>query len=84
MSDRMRKIIAAGEADAEAYRAEERAAVVAWLFEDAAQTRDDLSRLHKGKKLTAAQTQEWETLIAMKVGIARCIQRGHHLKERHS
>ena len=59
----------------------EREAVVAWLFEDASQTRNDLGCLHKRKKLTLAQTEQWETLIAMKVGIARCIQRGDHLKD---
>lgn len=61
----------------------EREAVVAWLFEDAAQTRAEVSLLHKRKKLPPAQTEQWDVLIAMKVGIARCIQRGDHLKDTH-
>lgn len=61
---------------------EERAAVVAWLRCDAAETRRDLTRLHAKRKLTIGQTAEWETLIAMKCGIADAISRGEHLKEK--
>lgn len=59
--------------------AEARAQVVAWLRDDACKTRDDLSRLHAARKLTIAQTAEWEVLIALKSGIADAIERGDHL-----
>lgn len=44
-----------------------------WLKDEARKTADDLRRLHSRKKLTPRQTEEWETLIETKVGIANAI-----------
>ena len=52
--------------------------IVAWLREDACKTREDLRRLHAARKLTIAQTAEWENLIALKSGIAAAIEAGEH------
>lgn len=62
-----------------AVEAGERAQIVAWLREDAGKTREDLSRLHAARKLTIAQTAEWENLITLKGGLADAIKRGEHL-----
>lgn len=56
----------------------ERERIAAWLYEDAEKTRDDLSRMHRAKLLTPAQTAEWEMLIGLKVGIADAISRNEH------
>jgi hypothetical protein len=57
------------------------AAIVAWLRDDAGKTRDDLSRLHRAKKLTPMMTAEWEAGIMTKAGIANAIERGDHITE---
>ena len=59
---------------------EEREAIVAWLRDDAAKTRQELSSLHRRKKLTPKMTDEWEMLIVLKVGLASAIERGEHMK----
>lgn len=54
----------------------ERAAIVAWLREDAGKTREDVRRMHARRQLTPAQTAEWESMIALKSGLADAIERG--------
>ena len=60
-------------------RESERAAVVAWLRDDAAKTADDLRRLHAKKKLTPMMTEGWEAVIRTKGGVAFAIEAGEHL-----
>jgi hypothetical protein len=60
--------------------AKERAAIVSYLREDAARTRGDLTKLHFNKSLTRAETDQWELVIQLKVGLAGVIERGEHLK----
>lgn len=50
-------------------------AIVAWLRDDAGETRQDLKRLLAGHKITSAQAAEWENLIALKIAIADEIER---------
>lgn len=66
MTDRMEKIIAAGEADHEAVRLEERAAVVAWLREAADTIAGNRDYIHN----QAAGTID---------AVADAIESGHHL-----
>ena len=60
-------------------RESERAAVVAWLWDDAAKTADDLRRLHAKKKLTPMMTEGWKAVIRTKGGVAFAIEAGEHL-----
>lgn len=64
--------------EAEREREKERAAIVAWLLDDAAKTRADLTRLHSRRALTMQQTAQWETMVLTKTGIADAIERGDH------
>lgn len=50
--------------------------IVAWLRDDAGKTRQDLTRMHRHRLLTMAQTAEWESMIELKSGIADAIERG--------
>ena len=59
----------------------ERDMIVAWLMEDAAKCRDDLSKLHERKVSTIALTTEWEMLIAWKVALADALARNKPHKE---
>ena len=74
MVDRMEKIIAAGEADHEAVRLQERAKIVAWLRKDAAMLQADIAKgcwegdHYYGKRIV-------ETII----DYADAIESGHHL-----
>lgn len=58
----------------------EREAIVAYLLEDAARTRGDLTKLHFNKSLTRAETDQWELVIQLKAGLAGVIERGEHHK----
>jgi len=49
-----------------------------WLMEDAARTRRDITKLHANKSLTIAQTETWEALLSLKIGLAEAIKRGDY------
>ena len=69
MTDRMEKIIAAGEADHEAVRLQERAKIVAWLREAADTIAGNRDYIHNCE---AAGTID---------AVADAIEGGEHLKE---
>jgi hypothetical protein len=71
MTDRMEKIIAAGEADHEAVRMRERAAVVAWLRDRA----DDASEDAVMGGIASEMARALELMVA-----AKHIERGDHIK----
>jgi len=75
MTDRMEKIIAAGEADHEAVRLQERAAVVAWLLQDAAKLKSDIAGGYW------YGDEDWGDRMAETIiDYADAIERGEHLK----
>jgi hypothetical protein len=75
MTDRMEKIIAAGEADHEAVCLQERAAVVAWLLQDAAKLKSDIAAGYwDGDEYWGERIHE--TIIVY----ATAIERGDHMK----
>ena len=75
MVDRMEKIIAAGEADHEAVRLQERAAVVAWLLQDAAKLQSDIAGGYW------YGDEDWGDRMAETIiYCATAIERGEHLK----
>jgi len=71
--DRLTQALA--EANARADR--ERAAVVAWMRDDADQT--ERCAINLAPKSVKSQYQEWVDLVATKRGIANAIERGQHL-----
>jgi hypothetical protein len=75
MTDRMEKIIAAGEADHEAVRLQERAAVVAWLLQDAAKLKSDIAAGYWDGD------EYWgERIVETIIDYANTIERGDHMK----
>ena len=76
MVDRMEKIIAAGEADYEAVRMQEREKVVAWLRKDAAMLKADIAKgCWEGDEYRAV------CIVGTIIYCADAIESGHHLKE---
>ena len=71
------KRLTAALADANARADRERAAVVAWMRDDADQT--ERCAINLAPKLVKSQYQEWVDLVATKRGIANAIERGQHL-----
>ena len=75
MTNRMEKIIAAGEADHEAVRLQERAAVVAWLLQDAAKLKSDIADGYWDGD------EYWgERIVETIIDCANTIERGDHVK----
>jgi len=52
------------------------ARIGAWLRKDAGKTRDTLRHLHALKTLSFSQSEDWEALIAAKIGLADAFERG--------
>jgi len=54
--------------------------LVEWLRDDAAQTDEQVRRWHKERGLSLTQAFEWESLIALKLGLAKAVEKGEPWK----